>query len=134
MSFLTKLNKKTTEVVERTLRPNMTQIINFQGFKTKCTDITQYVMSLTEYEKLISRLDSGFYIITPRESLMGYIEGYNVYNLAGKKLLVFGLKNFPENSMSSEEIFIKYCKTKRNMTLSYITGTEIKDNFSEYCY
>lgn len=131
MSFLTKLNKKTTEVVERTLRPNMVQTINYMGFKVKMTDLTEYVMSPVEYEKLITRLDSGLYVISPRESLIGYIEGYNVHNLTGKNLLVFGIRNLPDGAMSAEEIFTKYCNTRRNRVLS---RKEIKNNFSDYCY
>lgn len=111
INFLKNLHLKTTEAVPCSMTPNMsgrTLSGSFLHFKN-------YIISEKDFENIFRIILEELLLIIPKESLMGFIEGYCIYSLDGKLIFAFSEKNIPGNS-SLKELFL-FCQTEQNKTI-----------------
>lgn len=133
--FLKSLSEKTVIWNNVSMRTN----ISLTVFNTKMSSYTEYVMSQKEFDRVFEILKQEDDIfIFPQESLMGYIEGYNIYTLKGKLLLRFGRVNMINSSNDAlQKIFDDVVLSERNLLIikrAKKVFHQIKENYSDYCY
>ena len=132
--FLKSLSEKTVTWSDVSMRTN----ISLSVFNTKMSSYTNYVFSLEDFKKIFEILEEENDIfLMPQESLMGWIDGYNIYSIKKKLLLRFGKSSIPaESGYTLETIFNDFVRSERNLKIYQKVKDfiPIKDSFDEYCY
>ena len=134
--FLQQLSGKTFYWQEGTLRPNMGRKV----FHTKSATFLRYKISQADFLRVINLITKEPLFVRPKISLMGYVEGYWVYdiNMFTKEkelVLLFGKENLPKG-YTLKDLFDTLCHSKKNREMMQILPKEesIKSEFEEYCY
>lgn len=134
--FLQQLSKKTFYWQDRTLRPNMSK----KTIYTKSAEFHKYKIFLADFRKVLSIIAKELLFVRPKISLMGYVEGYWVYeiNMFAKEkelVLLFGEEQLPQGH-TLKSLFDVLCHSKANRQMLQILPKEqtIKSKFEEYRY
>jgi len=107
--FLVSFFDKTVFWQDRTLRPNMSS----RTIYTKSMEFKEYMISKEEFECLLNIIKEARLIVMPKESLMGYIEGYTLWDpnmLTEESTLVgaFGVEQLPIGT-TSKDLSLPFC-------------------------
>lgn len=106
----------------------------------KHPNFTKYRILKNDFEKILEIVGDDGLLFLPNVSLMGYINGYCVYNLSGKLVLIFGTENLPKTSeFTLKTLFTSVFRKKGNLKLykqleKKIGAVEIYKTFEEYSY
>lgn len=137
LSFLEELNKKTVTWHHGVLQPNM----GGNPMHIKTSEFTRYVISESDFKKVLKIIHDEILLVVPKETLMGYIEGYDVRDLQYKLLLRFGEKNIPkESGFTLQKLFTCLVRSRQNVEICKqldaegLKGCIIKKTFEDYCY
>jgi hypothetical protein len=134
--FLKKISEKTFYWKDCTLRPPMSgKIIHRELVEFKKCDIL-----LVDFRKVLAIIATEHLFVRPLTSILGYVEGYWVYDIdmltKEKELVfVFGEINLPRG-YTLKDLFDKLCHSKTNREIMQILPKEqrIKSEFEEYSY
>jgi len=134
--FLQKLSEKTFYWQDRTLRPNMST----KTFHGKAAEFKKYEILPVDFRKVLAIIATERLFVRPKISLMGYVEGYWVYdvNMFTKEkelVFLFGEENLPRG-YTLKDLFDELCHSKTNREIMQILPKEqsIKSEFEEYRY
>lgn len=134
--FLQRLAKKTFYWQDITLRPNMSR----KTFQSKSAEYKKYKIISADFEKILAIIAKEPLFVRPKLSMMGYVEGYWVYevNMFVKEkelVLLFGKEQLPrEHTLKSLFDVLCHSKTNRQMLQILPKEEKIKSEFEEYCY
>jgi len=137
LSFLEQLNQKTVTWHDGVLQPNM----GAGPIHIKTSEFTDYVISKPDFKKVLEIIHDEILLVIPKETLMGYIEGYDVRDLQYNLLLRFGEKNIPkESGFTLQKLFTCLVRSRQNIEICEqlreegLKGFFIKKTFEDYCY
>lgn len=126
---------QTTVPRTSTLTPNM----SVRSFEVDWLDFTDFKIQPGDFERILRAITELKLLIYPRESLMGWIEGYHLYdiNMLTKEavlVMAFSDKNIPA-SHTLEALF-SMCHTLQNIHLMSLLDTwrPIKEKYTDYSY
>ena len=135
INFLEELNRKIIKYHdEDEVVPNITHTtVTIQK-----VHFTKYQIPKADFKRVLDIIKEELLLILPQESLMGFIEGYIIFDLQGKIILRFGGSNIPD-SYTLKAIF-PYCHSEENKIIldhlseeKILTAT-VKETFEDYCY
>lgn len=102
-------------------------------------DFTDFKIQPGDFERVLESIQQQRLLIYPKESMMGWVEGYYLYdiNMLTKEavmVMAFSDKNIPP-SHTLESLF-PLCRNQRNLELlSFLKGWQpIKQKYTDYDY
>lgn len=134
--FLQRLAEKTFYWQDITLHPSM----SMKKFQSKSAEFKKYKIIPADFRKVLAIISKEPLFVRPKISLMGYVEGYWVYeiNMFSKEkelVLLFGEEQLP-GGHTLKSLFDVLCHSKSNRQMFQILPKEekIKSEFEEYSY